>query len=301
MVKIRRLTKYVGVAGENNESVNEFKRYFQEFDEKQNCIKEVEFNPGGEIENASGFKYNDQNKMIEEIHYFDEDEVGEHIKYKLDEEGKRLEIETIYADNTKSIKRISRSDHSISAQTIDEDGELEGQEWVKFDDKGRPVEEVQLDEERNILQRSVFEYNDSGNVHARINYGENDEFQMKSLFEYDAQNNLIKLTQLNKKNKVIASYNYEYDKNGNQVFQQNNHHLIHTEYDDQGRVIIEETKNRTNNMIEKLIEYKYEEHGLVIEERMFSMGDAYQLEPGVLSRTASSFLVTRYEYEFYNN
>ena len=50
-----------------------------------------------------------------------------------------------------------------------------------------------------------------------------------------------------------------------------------------------------------MIEYKYGEHGLVIEERMFSMGDAYQLEPGVFSRTASSFLVTRYEYEFYDN
>ncbi len=301
MTNIKRLTKYVALSGNNDEKINEYKSYEQQFDVHQNCIKEIEFTKLGEIDNASAYTFNDKHKMIEEIHYFNHDEIGEHIKYIVDEEGKRLEIETIYADNAKSVKKINRSDQLVTAKSFDEEGEFEGEESVKFDNKGRPVEEVQLDEERNILQRSVFEYNESNNVHSRINYGEHDEFQMKSLFEYDDHNNLVKLMQLNQKDELIASYVYEYDKQGNQTLQQSNHHLIHTEYDDQGRIIIEETKNRSNNMVEKLIEYKYGEHGHVIEERMFSMGDAYQLEPGVFSRTASSFLVTRYEYEFYEN
>lgn len=301
MVKIKRLTKYLGFSGENKEPENEHKSYTQEFDERQNCIKEVEYSPSGEIENASGYKYDHTNRMIEEIHFFNEDEIGEHIKYKLDGEGRRIEIETIYADDAKSIKKINRHEHLVTAQTFDEDGDFEGEEHVKFDEKGRPVEEVQFDEDRSIMQRSVFEYDKSDKMISRINYGEGDEFQMKSLFEYDDRNNLIKLIQLNEKDELIASYAYEYDKNGNQTFQQNNHHLIHSEYDEQGRITIEESRNRTNNMVEKMVEYKYGEHGLVTEERTFSIGDAYQLEPGVFSRTASSFLVTRYEYEFFDN
>lgn len=299
MVKIKRLIKYVGVTGENKEPVNEFKRYMQEFDEHQNCVKEVEFNPAGEIESASKYTYNDQHKMIEEIHYFNEEEIGEHIKYRFNEKGEKLEIETLYSDGAKSIKKINRSGLEISANIVDEEGEKEGEERVRFNDKGQPLEEVHFDEDKNVMQRSVFQYDDDGNAVGRINYGENDEFQLKTLFEYDEKRHLKKLIQLSEKGDLIASYTYDYNSDGKQVLQQSNQHSIHTEYDGEGRIAAEETRSRANNMVEKMIEYKYGEHGLVVEERMFSMGDAYQLQPAVFSRTASSFNVTRYEYEFY--
>lgn len=299
MAKIKRLSKYISILGDNDEKLFEYKTYEQQFDEHQNCIKEIEFNASNEIESASGYKYNGNNKMIEEIHYFNEDEVGEIIKYKLSEDGKPLEIETVYADDAKSIKKISRAEHFLSVKSFDEAGEQEGEETIKFDQNGRPLEEVQIDEDGNVVQRSVYKYDESDRVTSRVNYGEKDEFLVKALFEYDDDGNLVKLLQLNEKGNLISSNNYSYDKQGNQVLLQSNQHVQRTAYDDGNRIVHQETMNRSNNMVENFTEYKYGDHGLVIEERKFEIGEAYQLQPNVYGRTGSNLSLTRYEYEFY--
>lgn len=301
MTKIKRLTKYFAVIDKDDKLLNEFIQYRQEFDENQNCIKEVEFNPSGEVESASGYKYNEQNKMIEEIHYFDQDEVGEIIKYKLNDEGKPEEIETVYADDARSVKKISRSEFLLSTKIFDEDDQLEGEESIKFDQKNRPVEEIQKDETGNIVQRSVYEYDDKDQVASRINYGENNEFLVKDLFEYDDAGNLAKIVQLNEKDKLVNANEFEYDERGNQVFMRSNQHITRTAYDQENRVISEEHMSRASNAVENFTEYQYGDHGLVVEERTFSMGDPYQLEPGVFTRTGSNLTLLRYEYEFYDD
>ena len=126
MAKIKQLIKHFAVVDKDDNPINEFVQYKQEFDENENCIKEIEFNPSGEVESASGYKYNDQHKMIEEIHYFDQDEIREIIKYKLNEEGKPEEIITVYADDAKSIKKINRTEFLLSVKTFVEDNDLEG-------------------------------------------------------------------------------------------------------------------------------------------------------------------------------
>lgn len=301
MAKIKQLIKHFAVVDKDDNPINEFVQYKQEFDENQNCVKEVEFNPSGEVESASGYKYNDQHKMIEEIHYFDQDEIGEIIKYKLNEEGKPEEIETVYADDAKSIKKINRTEFLLSVKTYDEANDLEGEETIKFDQKDRPVEEVQTDEEGNIVQRSLYEYDDNDKVISRINYGEKNEFLVKATFEYDNKGNLIKIVQQNQKGKLISSLLYSYDERDNQVISQSNHHIERTAYDEQNRIINKENVNRSNNVVENFTQYKYGDHGLLIEERIFGMGDQYQLEPGVFARTGSNLTLLRYEYEFYKD
>lgn len=300
MAKIKSLTKYLAAIDKNDNPINEFKRYMQEFDIDQNCIKEIEYTSTGELESASGYKFNEKHKMIEEIHYFEENEVGEHIKYKLDEEGKPVEIETIYADDAKSIKRIKRTEHMITVEQTDEEGEYEGEEQIKFDSKGRPVEEVQLDEDRKIAQRAIFEYGDSDKVLSRINYGENDEFQVKVTFDYDKNEKLIKIVQQNEKGELVSSNIYDYDERGNQVLMKSNQQVQRTAFDEDNRIISKETTNGSG-MVENFTQFIYGEHGHIVEERAFSMGDAYQIEPGVFSRTGSDYLLTRYEYEFFED
>ncbi len=299
MANIKRLTKYSAIMGENDEPVNEFKSFMQEFDDNKNCLKEVEYAPNGEMESASAYKYNDQYKMIAEVHYFEKDEVGETIKYKLDEEGKPVEIETTYADNGKSIKKITRSESLLTVKTFDEDGEAEGEETIKYDNKNRPIEELQIDEDGDIVQRSVYEYDDSDQIINRTDYGAKDEFLVSTIFEYDNTGNMVKRLQLSKKGKLIASNIYEFDKNGNRILVQNNHHLLRTAYDDKNRIVSEETVNRSNNLVEGFTEYKYGDHDLVIEERTFEMSNSNQQDALSFGGTAANLLLTRYEYEFY--
>lgn len=300
MSKIKQITVYKAVVGENDEILNEFKRHMQEFDEQQNCVKEVEYTSNGGIESASVYKFNDQNQMTGEIHYFDEDEVGEQIEYEIDEQGKVIEIETTYADESKSIKKIKRNERQITVDIFDEDGETEGKESVKFDNKGRTIEELRLDEDGVVSQRIAYTYTDEDQILTRVENGEKDEFILKTIYTYDEMGNLTQRTRENKKGKMIDSSRFEYDKHSNQTVIQTNQHLQRTAYDDKNRVISQETTSRVNNMVENFTEYKYGEHGQVIEERSFEMGEAYEMNPGVLSRTASNFIVTRYDYEFFN-
>jgi hypothetical protein len=299
MVKIKQLSKFTASVGEDNQARNEFKSFQQEFDEQQNLLKEIEYSADGEIESSSAYKYNDQNKMVAEIHYFEEDEVGETINYKLDEEGKPVEIETTYGDSGKSIKKISRSGSLLTVKIVDEDGEAEGEEMVKFDHKQRPIEETQVDEDGKISQRSVYEYNDSDELVSRIDYGENNEFHTKTTFEYNEDGKLVQSIQRTESGNLINSVLYEYDANGNRTLLQNSHHQQHTTYDDQNRIIIEETINRTNNMVEGFTEYKYGNHGLVVEERNFDMGNSNSQDPLSFGNLKSNLIITRYEYEFY--
>jgi hypothetical protein len=299
MIKIKQLSKFTAFVGEDNQVRNEFKSYQQEFDEQQNLLKETAYSSSGQVESASAYKYNGQNKMLAEIHYFEEDEVGETINYHLDEEGKPISIETTYGDSGKSIKKISRAGRLLTVKIVDEDGETEGEEIVKFDNKQRPIEETQIDEEGKISQRSVYEYNDSDQLVSRIDYGENNEFLTKTTFVYNEDGKLLQSVQRTESGNLINSVLYEYDASGNRTLLQNSHHQQKTTYDDQNRIVIEETINRSNKLVEGFTEYKYGDHGLLIEERTFEMGDAYQLEPMVFGRTKSNFVQTRYEYEFY--
>jgi len=299
MSKIKQLSKYTAFVGEDGRTINEFKSLLQEFDEQQNLLKEVEYSATGEIESSSEYKYNGQNKMIAEVHYFEEDEVGETIKYHLDEEGKALEIETTYGDSGKSIKKISRTGRLLTVKIVDEDGESEGEETVKFDHKQRPVEETHIDEDGQVSQCSVYEYNNSGQVLSRIDYGEKNEFHTKTIFDYDKDGNRIRSVQRSEKGNLINSLLYEYDENRNQVLLQNSHHLRRTAYDDKNRIISEETINRSNNLAEGFTEYTYGEHGLLIEERSFEMSSSNQQDPLSFGNSKSNFVVNRYEYEFY--
>lgn len=301
MAKVKKLTKFFGVVGDNEEVLNEFKSYYQEFDKNDNVIKEVEYHHSGEIESASGFKYDEKNRLIEEIHYFDEDEVGEIIKFTLDDQGRPTEIETTYADGSKSLKKVHRTEHLLSVKTFDEDNTLEGEEVVKFNSKGKAIEEIHYDEDHEIFQRSVYEYDDNDLLVKRINYGNKDEFLVETLFGYDEKGKLVKQVQFSEKGKVISSTVLEYDDQGNEIFQQNNAYEMRAAYDPKGRLISEETVRRGSNMVESFNEYIYNENGLKTEDRSFEMGESYQLEPGVMTRTGSSFTRTRYEYEFFED
>jgi YD repeat-containing protein len=194
---------------------------------------------------------------------------------------------------------MSRSGSLLTVKIVDEDGEAEGEETVKFDNKQRPIEETQIDEEGNIAQRSVYEYDGSDQLVSRIDYGENNQFLTKTTFTYNDEGKLVQSVQRTESGNLINSVLYEYDASGNRTLLQNSHHQQKTTYDDQNRVVIEETINRSNNLVEGFTEYKYDDDGLLIEERTFEMGESYPLEPMVFGRTKSNFRLTRYEYEFF--
>lgn len=301
MQKIKKITAFTGLVGDNEEARQEYRSSLKELDENQNIIKDVSFHGNGEIDTASGFKYDNANRLIEEIHYFEDEEVGEIIRYKFNENGQPVEIETTYADESKSVKKVSRFENMISVKSYDEDGELEGEELIKIDTDGHVLEETHFDEDREIIQRTINEFNGSGKMISKIKYGEKQEFLVRAVYNYDENGNSISETQFNEKGKLVNQISYDHDKNGEQTGWKNNNYQHKSTYDEKGRVLNEETTNRANNMVENFTEYRYNEYDLVVEERVFNIGEQYELQPGIYGRSGSDLLVTRFEYEYFED
>ncbi len=299
MKKVKKLTKFKAFVGNNDEILRELKSGYQEFDENNNLVKEVQYTNSGDIESANGYKYDDRNRLIEEIHYYEDDEVGEIVKYKLDKDGKRSAIDIVYADGSTSTKNYSRFENMISIKTTDEDGDLESEELVKMDEQGKITEEIHFDEDRKIVTKFINEYDKDQKLIARSEYEENEEFIKKVVLEYDKQGNASLETHLNRKDLIIDQIAFTFDRDGNRTSWENNVHIHKTLYDKSQRPLREERMNRGNNLVEEFTDYKYDESGKILEEKTFSMGEQYDLEPGVEARTKSDFILTRYAYEYF--
>ena len=300
MKKIKNITRYRSVVGENDELLNEFKNSYQEFDINNNRIKDIDYTSSGEIETASGFKYNANNQLIEEMHYFDEDEVGEIVRYKLNGEGKPVEIETTYADGSVSLKKISRIENTLSIKSYDEDDDPEGEDIVKFNGEDKVVEELKYDEDHKIIYHTIYTHNNEGQVESKTVFGEKKEFLEKVVFEHDNNGNVTRETHLNRKDKPINQVVYNYNENGELGEWYNSQYLMQSKYDEKGRLVYEETRNRGNNLVESFTDYKFDKDGILLESRSFTLGEQYQLEPGVYARGKLTFIVIRHEYEFFN-
>jgi hypothetical protein len=296
--KIRKRTELHSLVDANDKIKTQFKRGFQEFDERGNLLKDVVFKPNGEIESALGFRFDDKDRLIEEIHYYEGGDTGERILFKLDEEGNRVEIETTYADESKSIKKIARFENMVSIKTYDEDGDFESEDLIKHNDKGNVIEELSYDEDRKIVKQDMYEYDEENRLHSKTEYAEDNEFIVKILVDYDDRGNIVSETRLNRKNELLGKTTFEYDEKGNRIAWQNNHHRTLTTYNSNGKPIKEEVFNGLNGLTESFTEYRYDDQELLAEERTFTLGDQYELEPGVLARTQSAFIVTGYKYEY---
>lgn len=299
MGKVKKLVKYLVITDDDDQIKHQHKSFLQELDKHGNVIREVDYKADGGVDNAADYTYDENNRLIEEVHYY-EDEVSEIIRYNLDENGRRTEVETTYADNSKSVKKIVRDNNTITVTTFDEDGDIEEEEQIKYDEQGRIVEEVKTDEDGKTVTHSEYTYNKKGKLLYKTEYeGDNGSF-IKTTLDYDNRDNLVSETQVTDQGNLVHSVNYQYNDKGERTTWQNNYHVHHVEYDEHGRPVTEETKNRMNNLIENFTEYKYNQQGLVAEERTFNLGDQYQIEAGVFGGSSSDFVITKYEYEFYD-
>jgi hypothetical protein len=187
----------------------------------------------------------------------------------------------------------------VSVKSFDEDGDFESEELVKYNSNGDIIEELAYDDDRSIVTKKQFEYDSKDRLIARTDFEGEDEFIVRIELKYDDKDQVIGETHLNRKGELMRRVSYEYDEKGNQVAWQNNHLVTRTTFDEHGKPLREEIVNNANGLVENFTEYTYGEHGLLIQQRSFAIGEQYDLEPGVQARTQSAFVVTGYEYEFF--
>ena len=143
------------------------------------------------------------------------------------------------------------------------------------------VEELKYDEDHKIIYHTIYTHNNEGQVESKTVFGEKKEFLEKVVFEHDNNGNVTRETHLNRKDKPINQVVYNYNENGELGEWYNSQYLMQSKYDEKGRLVYEETRNRGNNLVESFTDYKFDKDGILLESRSFTLGEQYQLEPGV--------------------
>ncbi len=240
---------------------------FIEYDQAGNVIKTEAYSGSNELESKTETKYNEEGKIISEINYMSLDEVSEELIYERNAEGNISKITVKYADGSYSIKTYTRTDNdkSVQIEITDDEGEFEGREFFKLNDKGEILEKKIIDYNESIEEYQVNEFNDFGKIAKQTEYSE-DGLEFETIFKYNDNQQLVSRIKINRNKELVEKINLKYDDKGNvteQLF--NDSYLIKLDYNEQGEVIREERIN-SQGLTENLTESIFNEDNLLQEE-----------------------------------
>ena len=300
MKKIKTVTEYTVWVGENEHVEKEFKSSNREYDEHDNINRNFVYREDGMLESGTDLRYDERHNVVEEINYMDENEIAEHLYFRYDDNGKIKEIETVYADGSKSVKKGVFDKNTLTITSYDEDEAYEGEEIKKFDNNENVLEEILLDEDKNVTERRTYDYDEDGNLTSATEFGENGEFIIRRGIEYDEKGNPIKQSSYNQKGQLTSVILSKYNNENKMISQQHdNRYLLKVEYDENGRRVRDETTNLGSDMVEALRIYKYDEDGLLVEEISHELHRQPRQDQKILGNMDSNYVRTRYAYEFY--
>ena len=220
-------------------------------DEQGNTIKEISYNPPGIIDQTIESKYDDQNRIIEESCFDQEDDLLEKTLFFWDEENKKVKEEKHYLDGSIDTTTFTYNEdgHLIEKVCKDDEGEIESKEVFNHKDKrlhehivfegseeivekktfvfedGKLVAETHLDADEGDETKKEFRYNEEGSIEKELNYNAKGQLVKKTEFlkykgphilefreEDPYKNNLTKL-QYDKGDNIILQE--QFDINGN--------------------------------------------------------------------------------------
>jgi len=244
-----------------------------EFDPQGDILKASSYNHDQEIHEFYEYKYNENHKVVEELCYFDEDQVAEHKFIEWDENGLAVSEKIIYQEDgseTTSYFTYNEAKQVIEKRILDQDDELEeldkfeydGDKLIseskfdcdmklvytnkyKFDEKGNMIEYEHSSSDPYEFLRHEYFYNEQGEREKVLKYNYKNMLVEKNIMEFDEQGNLIELfeeTQTTKKTTKLY-----YDDNGNQIKQEEFNE------DDEIIISIDRTYDADNQMLESLV------------------------------------------------
>ncbi|MFC2114400.1 RHS repeat domain-containing protein [Bacteroidota bacterium] len=300
MQKIKSISRYVATVSDPFAEVDEWLlKSYRELDEEGRELLDVHYDANGEIESKTVQTYNDKGQLVEHITYFSEHEIAEHFQFEYTENGNIVKQIIRYADGSISIKSFARDKLDLLIEIRDDEDELEGTEFRRFNDQGNLLEEWIKDETGSISSRSLHEYNSEGQLVLKTEFGEDDETISKIYYKYDEHGNQIESLTLTENNEVktrrISTFNDQ-----NQLFEENvDGFKISYEYDESGNRIRDEIIDPHQNT-ESFSEYYYDDNQQLEKTISCQKGNmAYTSEDAVKGGKLAAFLISRYEYEYF--
>lgn len=297
--KVKQIEEITQLTNTNGDILNEFITYKQVLNEAGKTILDAAWESNGILQNKSTYTYDDKGNQIEQKIYLDEENISEHWTYVYNDENKLVKKTVEYADGSiSSYQKNMLPENTYEWQATDEDGEFEGKEINKFNANDWLLISVEEDDEGFELLRKEFDYDENGNMIAQTIF-ENEEPSSKEIMKYDEKNNLINSVRLSPGGNKINETKYFYNKNNKLSHRDINDEMrVAYTYDDKGNQTEIKQTNLQTELNLGLVQFKYNEEGLLIEKSVYEMGAEYNIEPGVVGRNAAIHqkVIMKYEY-----
>lgn len=284
----------------STEVVKEYLSEEEVFDMNKNILFQKIINEKGFTESLYLYKYDDKNNLVEVLHYLDDGEtIATKTSYSYSESGELIAEKLVYSDGSVEEKKKSSEELKNIWTTYDEDGEIIETEEEEINTSERLTRSVRKNSEGIIIYSSEKIINEKNEVIESIVHEEYRE-PMKTQFTYNTDGQLIKEVYLNLEGTILETIEFEINERG-QIKSEKSSLVLHRNYfNEDGLLEKSESTSIEENMVEAFSEYVYDKHQNVIEEVNFSLGERYEMEPGVQARTKSRHTRTRYEYEFWD-
>jgi hypothetical protein len=300
MRKIKSVSRYVAAVSDPNANIEHWTlKTYREIDIEERETLEVHYEPNGELESKTISEYNNEGKIISQKTFISEEEIAEDFSFAYNEDGQLIEKRIHYADGSSSVKTYEHKEKELFISIMDDEGDAEGKEYLRFDENNNLLEESSWDEDDRLLSKNLMQYDDHNNLIMKVEFVEDEEFASKTMFKFDDRGNQIEILSLTRNNEVISKRESVFNEQNLIVEENVDGYVVKYEHDENGRRIRDEVIDPHKNT-ESFTEYYYEEDDLLEKTISCQKGNLmYNPEPNDQGGKLAAFLVSKYEYEFW--
>jgi antitoxin component YwqK of YwqJK toxin-antitoxin module len=239
-----------------------------EYDNSKNIVKDIAFNPDGNIDHRYEYIYNENGKVSEEILYYENNEVADRKKYEYDEKGNVIKELVFYEDETYDTIHYSYNAEMnlIEKTTLSYEGETDEKEIFEYS-KGKMILNAIFDGEKKKFYETTYKYNEAGKVTEVTEWDSDTNKKTRTESTYDANGNLVKQLRFADET-LIAKMIFTIDENS-RVSQVNDEDVNHKNtikllYDEKGNMIEETEYNFKNELNHKITRTSNEHNDVLI-------------------------------------
>jgi YD repeat-containing protein len=250
------------------------------YDRQGNEINHVEYRGAGEFESKMEFRFNENNRILEETSYQDEVEILERKVFIRNEMGQVERIDIEYSDGSVSVLTVERNEKENSENWIerDEEDEQESREFLKYDKDGRAILKESYDYRDKLTEAFEYEYDESGKMTKQRHLDDRRKLILETEFRYNEFGKPTLKASRNRKGALSDFLKIEYNENGLPEKQSFSGRYTYTyEYDERGNVV-EEKHYIGDSVLDEVITSEYDANNRIILEDQAKLSRKFEYE-----------------------
>ena len=266
--KIYRIDLNSGQTEANNNALQKELRY----DKNGNLIKEINYNPPGVVDQIVAYKYDQNNRLIDESCFDDEEELLEKTIFEWGPNGHKTKAVKHYQDGSfdTTTYKFDANNKLIEKECVDDENEAESKDVFTYQGD-LLTEHINYDEDGDIAERTSFIFEQGKKIEER-HWESSDQAENLKKFQYDEDGNLLKELYYNPSGQLIKKTEYISYQDGlmTEFVDEDPYGKVTTklQYDENRNIIFQEQTNGKGELNHR-IERVFDEHQRVLETNTF--------------------------------